>query len=134
MKEKPTSAALVFWIIWFAILNGLFILLFLAAGGIPKGVNEGEAPWGVVVVAGMLAAVSMAIRFLHIPRISEPAKLLPAMIVGLAMAEGIGIIGMFLVGKELPQTRLALFFTAVSVVVVYAPFYVHQLAGRRKMR
>ena len=134
MKEQARPAASVFWIIWFAILNGLFILLFLVAGGIPKGTNAGEAPMGLVVVAGVLAALSMGLRFLLIPRISDPAKLLAAMIAGLAFAEGIGFIGMFGVGKDLPETRIALFLASVSAVVVYAPFYVHLLAGRRKMR
>ena len=106
---------LVFWIIWFAIFNGLFILLFFAAGGIPKGNNEGEAPLGIICGAAALTVASVAIRFLLIPRIKDPVKLLPAMIVGLALAEGIGIIGMFAVGKELPETRIALFITSVSV-------------------
>lgn len=134
MKAQATPAAAIFWIIWFAILNGLFILLFLAAGGIPRGENVGEPPTVLVVAAGVAAAASMGIRFLLLPRITDPAKLLPVMIVGLALAEGVGILGMFAVGRDFPETRIALFLASVSAVVVYAPFYVHRLDERRKMR
>jgi hypothetical protein len=55
------------------------------------------------------------------------------MIVGLALAEAIGIIGMFVVGKEFPETRIALFVTSVSLVTAFAPAYVHSLSERQKM-
>ncbi|QTN31583.1 hypothetical protein HZ994_04335 [Akkermansiaceae bacterium] len=133
MSGRKPPVPFVFWIIWFAILNGLFIILFFAAGGIPEGTNEGETPMGLVLVAMALAAVSMAIRFLLIPRIKDLAKLLPAMVVGLALAEAIGMIGMFVIPKNLPQTQIALFVTSVSAVLAYAPFYVLSLVERRKM-
>jgi len=132
--SQPNSPnAIVFWIIWFAIFNGLFIMQFLAAGGIPKGSNDGDAPVGIIGIAAMLAVVSVAIRFLLIPKVKDPAKLLPVMVLGLAMAESIGIIGMFAVGKEFPETRIALFVTSVSAVTVFAPVYVHSLSERQKM-
>ena len=56
-----------------------------------------------------LAAGSMGIRFLLIPKIADLAKLLPAMIIGLALAEGIGILGMFAISKDLPETQIAPF-------------------------
>jgi predicted permease len=107
--------------------------LFFAAGGIPKGSNQGGAPVGIIVAAAVLAVVSVAIRFFLIPKIKDPVKLLPAMIVGLALAEAIGIIGMFVVGKEFPETRIALFVTSVSLVTAFAPAYVHSLSERQKM-
>lgn len=122
------------WVIWFSILNGLFILMFFAAGGIPKGSNESAGPAGIIGIAALLAVVSVGIRFLLIPAIRDPVKLFSVMIIGLALAESIGILGMFAVGKEFPQTRLALFFTSVSAVVTYAPVYFHSLSERRKMR
>jgi hypothetical protein len=135
LGSQPNSPkASVFWIIWFAIFNGLFILLFLAAGGIPKGSNEGDVPMGIIGLAALLTVVSVAIRFLLIPKIKDPGKLLPVMILGLALAEAIGIIGMFAVGREFPETRIALFVTSVSVVTVFAPVYVHSLSERQKMR
>lgn len=134
MSEQKPPAALVFWIIWFAIFNGLFILQFFAAGGIPKGDNEGDAPMAIILIAGALALVSVVVRFVIIPKIGTLEKLLPAMIVGLALAESVGIIGMFLIGKEFPETRLALFVASVSAVAAFAPVYVTALVDREKMR
>lgn len=130
--EQRPPTVIVFWAIWFAIFNGLFILQFFAAGGIPEGKNQGEAPLLLVAVAGGLALASMAIRFLVIPRMDSLVKLMPAMVVGLALAESVGILGMFVIGKEFPETRLALFVTSVSAVAVFAPFYVHALLSREK--
>ena len=133
-EEGRPPAAFVFWVIWFAIFNGLFIIMFFVGGGFPKGQNEGEGPLALVAVAGVLALASMAIRFLVIPRMSTVTKLLQAMLIGLALAEAVGIIGIVLVGEEFPETRLSLFVTAVSAVAVYAPFYVHALLNKSEMR
>ncbi len=135
MNRQPQApSALVFWIIWFAILNGLFMIQLFAAGGIPKGENEGDAPAIFVMLAGALALGAMAIRFLVIPRLGTVEKLMPAMIIGLALADGVGMTGMFLVGREFPETRLALFVVSVSAVVAFAPIYVTALREREKMR
>lgn len=132
--NSPTPNAIVFWAIWFAIFNGLFILLFFAAGGVPEGKNAGEAPPALIGISALLVVLAVAIRFLMIPKIKDPVKLLPAMIIGLSLAEGVGIIGMFAVGKEFPETRIALFVTSVSAVIAFAPVYLHSLSERRKMR
>ena len=135
METNPSKpAAMVFWIIWFAILNGLFIIQFVVVGGFPKGENLGQPPTAVIATAATLALLSIAIRFLAIPKTTEPAKLLPLMVVGLAFAEAIGIIGIFVVEKDFPQTRIALFVTSVSAILTYAPFYIHTALDRNRMR
>lgn len=135
METNPSKPApLVFWIIWFAILNGLFLLQFLVAGGFPEGENQGEAPVAVIASAAALAVFSMAIRFLAIPKAAKPTEILPLMVVGLAFAEGIGIIGMFFLDQKFPETRIALFVTSVSAVLTYAPFYVQAALDRSRMR
>ena len=131
--QRPPTL-LVFWIIWFAIFNGLFILQFFAAGGFPSGSNERDAPlWSVAVPAALLV-VAMMIRFIIIPKITNIVALLPAMVVGLALSEGVGILGMFALGKEFPETRMALFVTSVCAVVVFAPVYANALLVNEKMR
>lgn len=125
--------AFVFWIIWFAIFNGLFILQFFAAGGIPSGENQGEAPLVLVAVAGFLALASMAICFLVIPKMDSLTKLMPTMIIGLALGESIGILAMFVIGREFPETRLALFVVSVSTVATFAPFYVSAVIKGHKI-
>ena len=119
---KPPQA-LVFWIIWFAILQGLVILQFFVGGGIPKGTDQGNPPLWVLVVAGGLALVALAIRFTVIPRIVSVAQKLPAMIVGLALSEGIGFLGMFGLGKEYPATQLVLLVMSICCIISFAPVY-----------
>jgi drug/metabolite transporter (DMT)-like permease len=132
--DTPKPTAMVFWILWFALLNGFLIMAFVVGGGLPEGENEGKPPALIIAMAALLAVICLAIRFLAIPKTKEPDKLLPLMLVGMAFAEGIGIIGIFVVSKELPETRLALFVTSVSAIATYAPFYVHAALDRNRMR
>lgn len=119
---KP-PAVMVFWIIWFAILQGLVLVQFFVGGGIPNGEDQGNAPVWVMAVAGCLALVALAIRFTLIPRLTSFQKLLPAMIVGLAFSEAIGFLGMFVLGEEFPATRLSLFVLSICCIVSLAPLY-----------
>lgn len=120
--SKPPTI-LVFWILWFAILQGLVIIQFFVGGGIPKGADQGNPPVWVLAAAGGLALVALAIRFTVMPKLRTLPKMLPAMIVGLALSEGIGMMGMFAVGKEFPATRLLLFGMAIGCIVSFAPVY-----------
>lgn len=130
MLPQKTSAPklAIFWIIWFAIMNGLFVMLFLVGGGIPKGSNVGQPPTWIIGACAALAVFAIAIRFLVIPKIKQLSQLLPAMILGLAFAEAVGILAIFILGKEFPETRLNLFLTSVFTVLVYAPSYATNLA------
>lgn len=132
--DSPKPTAMVFWILWFALLNGLILMMFFIGGGLPQGENQGEPPTLMIAMAALLAVISVAIRFLAIPKARELEKLLPLMLVGMAFAEGIGIIGIFVVTREYPETRLALFVTSVSAMLAYAPFYVHTALDRNLMR
>lgn len=121
--------AVVFWIIWFSILNGLVIIQLFAGGGIPKGENQGSPPMMFLGLAAGLALVALAIRFVVIPQIGNPLKKLPAMIVGLALSELIGFVGMFVVSKQFPETQLSLFVSAIVCILCFAPFYAKQGAA-----
>lgn len=124
-SPKP-PVALVFWIIWFATLNGLVVLQFMVGGGIPKGSDQGNPPLLVAMLAGGLALAALAVRFMWIPRIKQVPQKLPAMIVGLAFSESIGLSGMFLVGKEFPATQQLLLLVAIGCIVIFAPVYAKQ--------
>jgi CDP-diglyceride synthetase len=124
----------VFWILWFALFNGLLIFMFMLGGGLPEGENQGKAPTLLIATAALLAVISVAIRFLVIPKTKGLEQLLPLMLVGMAFAEGVGIIGIFVVAKELPETRLALFVTSVSAMLAYAPFYANAVLDKKRMR
>ena len=127
-QKNNTPKLAVFWIIWFAIMNGLFAMLFIGAGGIPKGSNEGTPPTWIVGACAALTVVAIAIRFLVIPRIKQLSQLLRVMILGSVFAEATGIIAIFVLGKEFPETRMTLFFTSVFTLLIYAPSYAINLA------
>ncbi|MGL4399632.1 MAG: hypothetical protein ACRCXD_07165 [Luteolibacter sp.] len=127
-QDSPAPPTfLIFWIVWFAILQGLVLIQFFVGGGIPKGVDQGDPPTLFLVIAGVLALAALTIRFTVIPKIKTAPKLLPAMIIGLALSEAVGFVGIFLVGKEFPTTRLGLFVLALCCIASLAPVYVKKL-------
>jgi hypothetical protein len=126
-SQAPQPA--IFWIIWFAILSGLFVMQSFAGGGIPSGPDQGEAPALFQTLALAAAAASLFVRFVIIPKLKDLEKKLPAMIVGLALGEGIGIIGMFAVPHQYGATRLFMLGISIACVVLSAPFYARSRVG-----
>jgi hypothetical protein len=125
--------AIVFWVLWFAILSGLLMIQFFAGGGMPSGVDKGDGPvlfQGLALGAGLIA---MIVRFVVIPRIGTLEKKLPAMIIGLALSEGIGIIGAFVVRPEFGSTKLFMLAISVGCIVLSAPVYA-KLGGGNSFR
>lgn len=133
MSQSPQGPQalkpVIFWIIWFAILSGLFVMQAFAGGGIPSGSDQGEAPALFLTLALVAAAASLFVRFAAIPRLKELEKKLPAMVVGLALGEGIGIIGMFAVPHQYGATRLFMLGISIACVVLSAPFYARSPVG-----
>lgn len=134
-QDKPQSAqVIVFWIIWFAILSGLLMIQSFAAGGMPSGVDQGKAPVLFQVLALALAAIAMAVRFVVIPKLDTLEKKLPAMIVGLALSEAIGILGAFVVSSDFGATRLFMLAVSIICIVVSAPIYARNSSGGSPFR
>ena len=121
--HPPQAQALVFWIIWFSILVGLVMIQLFAGGGIPSGQDKMEVSFLFKIIPVSLATASLAVRFFVLPRLPGLQAKLPAMIVGLALAEGAGILGAFLIDKQAGATRLTVFLMAVVCIVLSAPVY-----------
>ena len=125
MKDETMRSPdqLIAWVIWGAILMGLFFLQFFIGGGIPTG-DEMENPptvMSLICIAGV--AIGTLIRWLVIPKLNDKPKLLRAMVVGLALSQGSGLMQIFLLGKEYPDTQKLIFVLAVLGVVQFAPTY-----------
>ena len=45
------------------------------------------------------------------------------MIIGLALAEGTGILGIFLIGSDFPETQRITFIASVAAILQYIPTY-----------
>jgi len=132
--NQQAPQPIVFWILWFAILSGLFIMQFLVGGGVPKKSGQAEEPLLFPLIASGAAAASLFVRFVLIPKHTELSKKLPLMLVGLALAESIGILGMLVVPSDLGQTRLFMLGLSIVCVVLSAPTYAKNSIGGSPFR
>jgi hypothetical protein len=118
---RPKAMLLVWWIVWAAILAGL-VVLYLVFGRGPEQPARAEDTFRNL--AGMAPLfVSIVIRWLVLPRYQDLARALPVFIVGLALAEGCGILGLFLGGPY----RDDLFVLGVLGVAQYVPLFAKRL-------
>jgi len=109
----------VFWILWIAILSGL-PMIYLVMGQSSTQTSSPSSSFPLGLVAGLPPLVfSIVARWAILPRIDNPAKALSAFIVGMALAEGCGIIGIILGGEH----KNLLFAAGVLGVLQYIPLF-----------
>lgn len=115
---------LIWWFIWSVILTGLVgIYLMLGRGPLPTAPAAGNPFPHLVGLVPLF--VSIVIRWLVLPRYAGSlAKALPMFIVGLALAETCGILGIFLGGPF----RDDLFVLGVLGALQFIPVFARQLA------
>jgi len=95
--RRIKTQLLVWWVIWFWILAGLIVIYyFLGRGPLPPAV-PGANPLAGLIGFGPLC-VSIVIRWLMLPRATGPARAFVLFIMGVALAEGCGLLGIFLGG------------------------------------
>jgi hypothetical protein len=112
---KPPSIV-AWWIIWAVIIAGLTALYFTL------GQRPSSTPGDVIVLRYLpLAplALAVAVRWLILPRFTECLRAFPIFIVGLALAEGCGILGIFLV----PDLAATYYVLALFGLLQFAPFF-----------
>lgn len=122
---------MVFWVIWASILGGVFVFQIFIGGGIPSGPDAEGTPVHFVGVAVALLLASLAIRILVIPKLKTPEGLLPAMIIGIGVAEGAVFVSLFLIGNDFPTSQLFLLAGTVAVILLHAPIYLGKLQPKR---
>jgi len=124
MASAAKQQAIVMWILWFAMLQGVFIIQWVLGKGIPGGDNI-EAPMAawlwVLCFAPILVATG--IRWGVIPKLKLPQQQIVAMIVGLSLSEAPVFFSLFLVGPDYPQNQLAVLMVAVVSLIQFAPSY-----------
>lgn len=122
-NQQIKTRLMVWWVIWAAVLSGLVLIyLFLAQGKpLPASSAPSELP---VNLAGIVPLfVSIILRWLVLPRMTDPAKAFILFIVGLSLAEACGILGTLLGGPY----RDTLFLLGLLGLVQWVPFYARQL-------
>jgi hypothetical protein len=121
----PTKQhAIVMWVIWFAILQGAFVIQWIVGKGIPGGDNieEPMAAW-LWVICFLPVMIASCIRWLVIPKIQQPQLQLVAMIAGLSLSEAPVFFSLFLIGSDYPQYQIAVLMLAVVSIIQFAPSY-----------
>ena len=117
--QRNRAKLIVWWTIWGAILSGL-VIIYLVLGRnqpVPKNVAAEKMFTGLIGLIPMV--VSVVVRWLVLPRISDMNRALVVFVMGLALAEGCGILGIFLGGPY----RDDLFLLGVFGIVQYIPIF-----------
>ena len=121
--NKTKQMLLVWWVAWAAILGGLVMIYVLFGRGPvkPEPVADKEVLKHLVGLVPLF--VSVVIRWLVLPRFDSLPRAFPLYIVGLALAEACGILGIFLGGPF----RDDLFVLGVLGVTQFVPIFARQL-------
>lgn len=121
-ERKIKARLLVWWACWAASLGGVILIYFVIVGDKPLPPVSRENP--LQGLAGFVPLfLSVVIRWLVLPRATDPNRALVLFIVGLALAEACGFLGIFVGGPY----RDSLFVLGVLGVVQYVPFYARKL-------
>lgn len=109
----------VWWAVWLGLLAGVIVIYTVFLARRPPI----EAPWGAIeFIACGQVALSAAIRWLALPRFREPPRAFPIFIVGLALAEGAAILGIFL-----SAYATELFVLGMLGMMQFVPFFAARL-------
>jgi hypothetical protein len=121
-NQKIKARLLIWWIIWASVLGGLVLIYLLLAQGKPlPPVSRENLLQGLIGIVPLF--VSIVLRWLVLPRATDPNRAFVLFIVGLALAEACGILGIFLGGPY----RDSLFVLGVLGITQYVPFYAKKL-------
>lgn len=108
----------IWWIVWFAILTSLCVIYFALGRTQPLPTKPSANPF--VDLAGLIPLfISIVIRWLVMPRYNELRRAFPMFVVGIALAEACGILGIFLGGLY----RDDLFVLAALGIFQFMPFF-----------
>jgi hypothetical protein len=123
LTQEQKARLLVWWVIWASWLGGLVILYVFLVQGKPLPASDpvGDLP---VNLAGLVPVfLSIIIRWLMLHRATDPNRAFVLFIIGGALAEACGILGMFVGGPY----RDMLFALGLLGVIQYMPVYARKL-------
>lgn len=115
--SQPPVPTMIWWVLWFALQSGLFVVYFIL--GAKAGSGTAEPNSALLAVPAMQLLASGALRWVVLPKMCEARKALPVFIVGMAMAEGACFSGLFLV----PAYKQELFIASLLGVGQFLPLF-----------
>ncbi len=114
--QRIKNQLMIWWIIWATIFAGLIVVYcFLGRGPLPPAVPGAHPLAGLAGLVPLF--VSIIIRWLVLPRSPEPRGAFVMFIIGLALAEGCGLLGIFIGGPY----REDLFVLGVLGIAQFVP-------------
>ena len=120
--QKIKQRLLVWWILWGSCLAAVITLYLVLVGDKPlPPISKDNPLQGLAGVVPLF--VSIVIRWLVLPRSTEPTRAFVLFMIGVALAEACGILGMFLGGPY----RDSLFVLGVLGIAQYVPFFAKKL-------
>jgi magnesium-transporting ATPase (P-type) len=120
--QRIKAQLLIWWILWAGVLAGLcLIFVFLTRNKPLPAPSASELRFNLIGFVPLF--LSIVIRWLVLPRYTDPQRALVVFICGLALAEGCGLLGIFIGGPY----RDALFVLGVLGIAQYVPFYAKKL-------
>ena len=106
------------WVIWASLIAGLVLIyFFLGRAPLPPGAAQEKILTGLAGLVPLF--VSIVIRWLVLPRYHDLSRAFPMFIVGLALAEICGLLGIFFGGPY----RDDVFFLGVLGLAQFVPFF-----------
>ena len=117
-EPTPQQQAFIWWVIWFAILGGSIVIYFVLG---VKGARTPPAAVSPLAFVGIgPLVISMVLRWLVMPNVTERKRGLALFVTGLALAESATILATFL-GRG--ETRDAIAIAGILGVAVWAPVF-----------
>lgn len=116
------SKILVPLVIWFSILMGLFIILIFIGGGIGSLDPEFQIRSFPLMLLGFSPLViGTSARLYLLPKTKSESEFLVALIISLALCEGVGLISLFTFPSEMTTEKAFAYMTAILGVALLCP-------------
>lgn len=116
------------WIIWFALIQGMLIIIFLLGGGIPElSFNSPDTFDILYIIPFAPLIIALVIRVAILPKIAldNAAAILSTCIIGIAMCEGSVIMSLLLSNDYHLYNSISL-VGAILIAIAYIPLYLNK--------
>ena len=117
MQTESKEHLIVWWVIWAALLNGVFVIYFVLGNTAERQPAMPESSIWLACLAPLL--VSTMIRWGVLSRVQSAQAAFSLFVAGLALAESTGILGILL----FPEHKQELFIFGVIGILQFAPFF-----------